>query len=65
MNTMSAEHVYGLNKFEAETAYLYVVSQLNLEGEDVDEIDTIANNIMDNSKHYPEYFTHSFFRKVN
>ena len=63
MNTISAEYVYGLNGFGAESAYQLIVEQLIGEGERED-IDTTANFIMDNSKLYPEYFNHPFFNKV-
>ncbi len=65
MNTMSAEYVYGLDEFAAESAYQMIVEQLIIEGESDWEPEAIANFIMDNSKHYPEYFNHPFFNRVN
>tara|TARA_X000000368_G_C23011564_1_gene703717 strand:- start:407 stop:592 length:186 start_codon:yes stop_codon:yes gene_type:complete len=61
---MSAEYVYGLDKFAAQYAYQLIVEQLIGEGERHD-IDAIANQIMDNSKLYPEFFNHPFFDKIN
>lgn len=60
-NTMSAEYVFGLNSYEAETMFLDVCSQLAMKGEDEEEIDTIANRIMDNVKLYPEFFSYKEF----
>jgi|TARA_Y100000289_G_scaffold9317_1_gene8425 hypothetical protein len=53
---MSAEYVFGLDKYQAETMFLDVCAQLSMQGEDESEIDSIANTIMDNVKLYPEYF---------
>jgi hypothetical protein len=59
-NTMSAEYVWDLDNYQAETMFLDVCSQLAMQGEDESEIDTIANRIMDNVKLYPEYFPYKF-----
>ena len=62
-NTMSAEYIFGLNSYEAETMFLDVCSQLAMKGEAAeDEIDTIANRIMDNVKLYPEFFS---YKEIN
>ena len=56
MNTLSAEYVLGLDKYQAETVFNDVVSQLAMEGEEEWDIEAQAHRIMDNCKLYPEYF---------
>jgi hypothetical protein len=56
MNTLSAEHVLGLDEYQAETVFYDVVSQLAMQGEEEWDIEAQANRIMDNCKLYPEYF---------
>ena len=56
MNTMSAEHVFGLDNNQAETMFLNLVSTLIIQGEEESEVETIANRMMDNVKLYPEFF---------
>ena len=56
MNTLSAEYVLGLDRFQAETVFYDVVSQLAMQGEEEWDIEAQAHRIMDNCKLYPEYF---------
>ena len=56
INTMSAEHLFGLDQYQAETVFLDVVSQLAMKGEKEWDIEAQANRIMDNAKLYPEFF---------
>lgn len=56
MNTMSAEYIFGLDKYQAETMFLNLVSTLIIQGEEESEVESIANCLMDNVKLYPEYF---------
>lgn len=55
-NVSSAEYVFNLTPNEAETVYLSVVNQLLMEGEQEWDIEAQAHKIMDNVKHYPEFF---------
>ena len=61
MNTMSAEYMFNLDTYQAETMFLDVCSQLAMQGEDEHEIEQVANRIMDNVKLYPEYFSYKKF----
>ena len=56
INTMSAEHVLGLNQYQAETVFYDVISQLAMQGEQEWDIEAQANRIMDNCKLYSEFF---------
>ena len=56
MNTLSAEYVLGLDKYQAETVFLSIVGALAMEGEEEWDLENQANRIMDNCKLYPEYF---------
>ena len=56
MNELSAECVLGLDKYQAETVFLDIVSQLAMKGVEERDIEARAHRIMDNCKLYPEYF---------
>ena len=55
-NVSSAEHIFSLTAEQAETVFLDIVSQLAMQGEEEWDLEDQAHRIMNNAKHYPEFF---------